>query len=484
MQGHAVVDLDHPEHYNGGLGNLEHVLSSNGGEMWTHLRDDEDWTVRDDVWIRYRTGHEVKRGGLSVGFSGYKDQKHFGPELQFGHVLGDHFDEPVLLIKTAWGGKSLHADFRPPGAGGTTGEFYQKMLSEVAEALQQLPQEFPELADAEPKLTGFVWQQGWNDMIDEAATAAYTRNLVHLINDLRVAWNAPDLPVVVGELGNGGDDVDDRMKKFRRAQSQIEAHPPFVGNVLFAPTAMHARPNKESPNPGHGHHWFGNAASYLGVGDSLGKSMIRLLTQPQEPRILLLGDSISIGYTPFVRQALGDEAFVVRPMNNHRAAQNCQGTKFGVTQIDRWLSIGGGKWDVIHFNFGLHDLKHVDPDTGGNSNNPDHPEQSPPEQYESQLREIVEKLQATGAELIFATTTPVPEGGVRPFRDVTAPQQYNDIARRVMDDQGIVVNDLYSFALQQPGDIQKPVDVHFTREGSRSLADEVVKHIRIALESK
>ncbi len=101
-----------------------------------------------------------------------------------------------------------------------------------------------------------------------------------------------------------------------------------------------------------------------------------------------------------------------------------------------------------------------------------------------QLREIVGKLKATDARLIFATTTPVPEGGVRPFRDVAAPQRYNEIARRIMEDNGVAINDLYTFANERLSEIQKPVNVHFTREGSQALASEVVRHIRAALESR
>ncbi len=485
MQGHAVVDLDHPEHYNSGKGTLQAIMADSAlASRFAHLKTGDQWTVRNDVWVQYETEHGTRRGPLTIGFSGYEGQHHFGPELQFGHVVGDHFDEPVLLIKTAWGGKSLQTDFRPPGAGGTTGPCYQQMLDQVATALDQAPHEFAELANAEFEISGFVWQQGWNDMISEEATAEYNANLTHLINDLRIAWNQPDLPVVVGELGNGGPDVDEPMKRFRRAQSRIAAHPPFVGNVAFAPTAAHARPAEASPNVGHGHHWFGNAESYLLVGESLGQAMIRLLTQPAEPRVLILGDSISMGYTPFVKQTLVDEAFVVRPMSNHRNAQNCQGTLFGIEQIDRWLSIGGGEWDVIHFNFGLHDLKHVDPETRKNSSDPQHPEQSPPDRYAEQLREIVGKLKATGAKLIFATTTPVPEGGVRPFRDVAAPQRYNEIARRVMEENDVAINDLFAFANERLGEIQKPIDVHFTREGSQAFAEQVVQHIRAALASR
>jgi lysophospholipase L1-like esterase len=487
MQGHAVVDLDDPRDYNGGRGNLNDVLARTS-QRFSHLRSGDDWTVRDDVMVRYRTAHGVKRGGLSIGFSGYDGRRHFGPELQFGHVLGDFLDEPVLLIKTAWGGKSLQTDFRPPSAaasrGGQTGPCYLQMLQEVDEALVGIASEFPALATATPEISGFVWQQGWNDMISEPARDEYFANLVDLINDVRAAWKRPNLPVVVGELGNGGNSVDAAMKHFRRQQSRIDAHPPFVGNVLFAPTAAHARPANESPNRGHGHHWFGNAESYLLVGESLGQQMVKLLRQPTLPRVLVLGDSISMGYTPFVQETLQSEALVVRPMIRHAAAENCAGTDKGLQELDRWLSLGGGTWDVIHFNFGLHDLKHVDAGTGKNSNNPQDPQQTPPPEYERQLRDIVARLQQTGARLVFATTTPVPEGGVRPHRDISAPAVYNEIARRVMEENEIAVNDLYKFAVERLPQIQQPVNVHFTPEGSRQLGQQVVRSIRAALNER
>ena len=108
-----------------------------------------------------------------------------------------------------------------------------------------------------------------------------------------------------------------------------------------------------------------------------------------KPRVLILGDSISIGYMPTVKELLKDEAVVMRPMKNEENPENCQGTNNGVKHIDRWLKIDGGNWDVIHFNFGLHDLKRVDFQTGKNSNDSDDPHQASPEEYEKQLREIV-----------------------------------------------------------------------------------------------
>ncbi len=203
-----------------------------------------------------------------------------------------------------------------------------------------------------------------------------------------------------------------------------------------------------------------------------------------KPRVLLLGDSISIGYTPFVKEMLKDEAFVTRPMARNNRAENCAGTNNGVKHIDRWLKQDGGNWDVIHFNFGLHDLKRVDPKTGKNSNDPGDPSQAPPEVYEKQLKEIVKKLKATGAVLIFATTTPVPKGGVKPHRGVDAPEKYNAIAKKIMQQNGVAIDDLYAFAEPRLKDIQRPVNVHFTPQGSKLLAKEVVKHIRQALQQK
>ena len=483
MQGHAVVDMDHPEHYNAGQGNLNDVMANSDGRF-AHLKSNDEWTVRDDVFVRYETGKQLKRGGLSIGYSAYEDGRHFGPELQFGHVIGDHFDEPVLLIKTAWGGKSLHKDFRPPSAvkarGGETGPYFLQMVEEVNAALQQAPEDFPAWKDAHFEITGFVWQQGWNDMGNKEATQEYFANLVDLITDLREIWGTPNLPVVVGELGNGGPQAEGSMKAFRRQQSRIDAHPPFVGNVLFAPTANHARAAERSPNIGHGHHWFGNAESYLLVGDSLGKQMLKLLSQASQPRVLILGDSISIGYTPHVQKSLQQDALIVRPMLTHKAAENCAGTDKGIQEIDRWLSIGGGKWDVIHFNFGLHDLKRTDAQTGRNSNDPKDPYQSSPAEYEIQLGEIVKKLKQSGATLIFATTTPVPLG-VKPHRDPTDPVTYNRVAESIMQANDIQINNLYQFANPILADIQRSANVHFTPAGSARLGEQVAEQIRAAL---
>lgn len=200
---------------------------------------------------------------------------------------------------------------------------------------------------------------------------------------------------------------------------------------------------------------------------------------PRPMRVLILGDSISIGYTAKVRKLLGEEALVVRPLNkNGKGAQNCAGTNNGIQHIERWLALEGGAWDVIHFNFGLHDLKRVQPDTGKNSTNPEHPHQASPERYRKQMQQIIAALQGTQARLIFATTTPVPPGGVKPHRDPSDVVLYNDIAKELVLPAGIAVNDLYAYCLPRLGEIQRPHDVHFTQEGSLALAQQVVKAVR------
>ncbi|MCF7974599.1 MAG: glycoside hydrolase family 127 protein [Phycisphaerae bacterium] len=279
MQGQGVVAMDDPRDYNGGKGNLEYVMKHSPlAAMYRHLKDvDGKWAVRDDVWVRYKTeNHGLMTGPLTLGFTGYGGTSHIGPELQMGHILGDALENQVLLIKTAWGGKSLARDFRPPSSGGQVGPFYLRMLEEVQEGLDQLVSD-----DTPYALSGFVWLQGWNDMVDSKAVDQYEENLVNLIKNIRVEWNIPDLPVVIGELGNGGPGGSQNMLAIRKAQASAAAHPEFNGTVKFVSTTDFARPSEESPNTGHGHHWFGNAESYFLIGNALGQGMVDLLEKAE-----------------------------------------------------------------------------------------------------------------------------------------------------------------------------------------------------------
>ena len=279
MQGQGVVDLNHEQYYNSGKGTLEQIMRDPAkAPLYKHLKDsDGKWIERDDVWIWYKTEKAgLKKGGLSIGYTGYSGKHHIGPELQIGHLLGDHIDTQVLLIKTAWGGKSLHKDFRPPSAEGKVGPYYTRMLSEVQQALSNLSEDFPSYQDQGYQIAGFIWLQGWNDMFDDQARKSYKQNMVHFINDVRQDLKCPELPFVIGELGNGGEKAGDSMLAIRRAQRSAAALPKFNGSVRFVKTTQCARPRDSSPNVGHGHHWFGNAESYFLIGDALGRAMIEL----------------------------------------------------------------------------------------------------------------------------------------------------------------------------------------------------------------
>lgn len=203
---------------------------------------------------------------------------------------------------------------------------------------------------------------------------------------------------------------------------------------------------------------------------------------PALPNVLILGDSISIGYTHDVRALLAGKANVYRPLSpDGRMADNCSGTTKGIVSIDHWLE--GHSWKVIHFNFGLHDMKHVAaPGDDAATSRPSDPRQASPEQYKKNLETIVQKLKATGAHLIFATTTPVVPGTLNPLREPEAPALYNKAALEVMARHGIEVDDLYALSLPQIARIQLPKNVHFTPEGSRVLAGQVAKVIEKALE--
>lgn len=182
------------------------------------------------------------------------------------------------------------------------------------------------------------------------------------------------------------------------------------------------------------------------------------------PRVLLLGDSISIGYTLPVREALKGKA------NVHRPPTNCSSTGNALNHLDSWL--GKGKWDVIHFNFGLHDAKLP----------PEGVRHAPPAVYEKNLREVVKRLHATGAALIWATTTPVPNGGfISPTRRFGNIDEYNAIARKVMEESGVAIDDLNAAITPHLATMQRPNDVHYTSEGSAILAQEVVASVDAAL---
>lgn len=192
---------------------------------------------------------------------------------------------------------------------------------------------------------------------------------------------------------------------------------------------------------------------------------------PALPRVLLIGDSISIGYTVPVRELLAGKA------NVHRPLTNCGPTTNGVRNLDLWL--GDGKWDVIHFNFGLHDLKYMGP----KGENLYDPEKGTPQvsikDYALNLDSIARRLKKTGAVVIWRNTTPVPPGAKG--RVVGDSKKYNDAAAAVMKKHGIRTHDMFTFSNMHMADIMLKANVHFTPEGSKKLAETVVSQIAESL---
>jgi len=184
------------------------------------------------------------------------------------------------------------------------------------------------------------------------------------------------------------------------------------------------------------------------------------------PRVLLIGDSISMGYTVPVRKLLQGKA------NVHRIMENGGPTTNGLAKLNLWL--GHSKWDVIHFNFGLHDLKLI---TAGQRR------LTVPE-YEKNLENIVARLKATGAKLVWATTTPVPGPASKLARITEDVPLYNAAAQRVMQKNQIPIDDLYGFALSRLAEIQRPENVHYTDAGYEALAKQVAASIAAELPGK
>ncbi len=196
--------------------------------------------------------------------------------------------------------------------------------------------------------------------------------------------------------------------------------------------------------------------------------------EPGLPRILLIGDSISIGYTLPVRKLLAGKA------NVHRIPANARHTGIGLEKIHEWL--GDGRWDVIHFNWGLHDLcyRSTNAKTPGRKDKLNGKLDLTFEEYQQNLRKLVTILKSTGAELIWASTTPVPDG--EPGRFKGDEIKYNEAAEKIMKENGVMINDLYAHVLPKLSRIQQPNgNVHFTTEGSEYLAKKVSANILKAL---
>jgi len=270
MEGHGIAMIDPKK--NEGKGSLEYMVKNpDTAGRYAHLVDDQGrWVVRDDVWIWYLG----RTGGLTVGYGAKNDR--IGPELQFGNVMGDYLDNQVLLIKTAWGGKSLGKDFRPPSSGGQVGPYYTEMLKHVKDVLADIKKFFPGYDGRGYELAGFVWHQGWNDRVNQGFNDEYETNLANFIRDVRKDLGVKSLPFVIAETGmSGHEEFHPRALSLMRAQAAVAKYDEFKGNVAFVGTKDFFRPKEVSPS-GQAYHWNTNAETYFLIGNGMGEAMRRL----------------------------------------------------------------------------------------------------------------------------------------------------------------------------------------------------------------
>lgn len=204
---------------------------------------------------------------------------------------------------------------------------------------------------------------------------------------------------------------------------------------------------------------------------------------PALPNVLILGDSISIAYTLDVRKNLQGKANVFRPMQPDKKPQNCGDTPRGLAMLDEWL--GDTRWDLSHFNWGLWDLcyRHPQSKEQGGRDKVRGRLTTTPKNYERNLEKLATRLKATGAKLIWANITVVPDGEAGRF--VGDDIEYNRIAARVMKRHKIPVNDLHRTSKSFPPELfSGQGDVHFSTEGSAKLAKQVAEYISNALDAR
>ena len=211
---------------------------------------------------------------------------------------------------------------------------------------------------------------------------------------------------------------------------------------------------------------------------------------PNLPDVLILGDSISIGYTVPVRKLLEGKANVWRPMNaKGDGPENCGNTKMGLKNIDRFLDekrLDGRKWAVIQFNWGLWDVTYRNPQNQDNKGERDKVKGGvsfTPEQYGENLEKLVERLKKTGAKLIWANISYIPDGEAA--RVMGDDAKYNAVAAAIMKKHGIPINDIYGLTSKmEPKLFAGPGDVHYKPEGSKIIAEQTAEIIEKRLAEK
>ena len=265
-------------------GTLAYTLKNDKTGNYDFLDDGKGgYAKQSDVWIYFEHKDSIKSGQLAPGYG--NDQNKIGVELTFGQRMQAYTKQQILIIKSAWGGKSLAKDFRPPSAKGETGEYYKEMLRVIDDALKNIKNNFPAYNEQQGyEIAGMVWHQGWNDHVKDSYIKDYTKNLSYLIRDLRSDLGV-NFPVVIATTAMPmrrtafGDNKT--YKKIELAQLAIAdktRYPAFEGNVAVVDAKQYWISPNLSPCKGGGqhYHWNQNAKSYMDMGFGIADAMYRL----------------------------------------------------------------------------------------------------------------------------------------------------------------------------------------------------------------
>ena len=274
MQGYGLVEDNEND-----PGSLIDVIQKDTDGEWSEIGEVGNWNTLEGVWL-YSGDGDIKTN-VTVGQG--VDTNKIGPELTFAHQLDAYYDDPVLIIKTAIGGTNLAVDWRPPSAGGETGELYNQMIQTIQNVTQNLGTEFPDIGTTDFEISGFAWFQGWSDAGDTGYRSEYESNLTHLIDDVRSDLNILDLPVIIANSGHGGyEPSNDLMVQYLQnnisvSQKNVATNDAmYGGKVGFVDTKKHWQDLSESPTDAI-HHFHENAYVYLNIGKDIGNEMIKAI---------------------------------------------------------------------------------------------------------------------------------------------------------------------------------------------------------------
>lgn len=299
-------------------GTLEYIVVNDPGSNYQFLvTSGTNWVLRDDVWIHYeRLSGGLRTGNLQPGYGANSGNTTIGPELGFGHSIGNTLTNQVLLVKACWGGRSLGNDFLPPSSGanlavarewGDPGFYYKETLRVVQDALAKIGAYFTNYNGQGYELAGICFHQGWNDRVSAPFSAAYQTNMANFIRDLRsqeYGLDVPGLPFVIASTGMDGLTNYTQVELAQLAMTNAALYPEFVGNVAvvdtratYAPLGLDFWQAATNSPADQNFHWNRNAKTYLHIGLAMGNEMPQLNSPSCPSRLRAVGGSTGVRLT-------------------------------------------------------------------------------------------------------------------------------------------------------------------------------------------